>query len=142
MLELRSLSSNSLDEHQMSLTSARRRGDAEEENLVLVRLERTEHGPTLLPAIAARAFAVAANVSPHVALLRSQAALMATEVEFEHRSSASSSRMSMSSGASSASSDADVESEWVQMGDKKRPKPNVDALPIIGETPSFADLFQ
>ena len=105
MLELRSLSSNSLDEHQMSLTSARRRGDAEEENLVL-------------------------------------AALMATEVEFEHRSSASSSRMSMSSGASSASSDVDVESEWVQMGDKKRPKPNVDALPIIGETPSFADLFQ
>jgi hypothetical protein len=102
MRELRNLSSNSLDEHQMSLSSARRRGDAEEENLVL-------------------------------------AALMATEVEFEYRSSAASSSMSVSSAASSASSE-DAEGEWEQT-EKKRSKPNEDALPMISETPSFSDLF-
>lgn len=45
MRELRNLSSNSLDEHQMSLSSARRRGDAEEENLILVRATKLQ-GPT------------------------------------------------------------------------------------------------
>ena len=68
-------------------------------------------------------------VSLFATLFRSQAALMATEVEFEYRSSAASSSMSVSSAASSASSE-DAEGEWEQT-EKKRSKPNEDALPVL-----------
>ena len=67
---------------------------------------------------------------------------MATELEFEQRSQAVPSEASfVSSGASSASSEADAESDWEQRRDQKRSKKNIEALPVIGETPSFAELF-
>ena len=80
---------------------------------------------------------------------RAQAALMATEMEFELRSGSSSASSSSGSFSSKhrspSSSEADVSDDWersqMDERDHKRPKSESDELPLIGETPSFADMF-
>ena len=139
----RDVSSASLDEQALS---SRRRGDTEEENFVMV----SESVPTApKPARATHTIFLLTDVLLLAYPTCAQAALMATEMEFELRSGSSSASSSLGSFSSKhrspSSSEADVSDDWersqMDERDHKRPKSESDELPLIGETPSFADMF-